>query len=172
MSLTPPTPAAHDDGAAPPTTESIEQARAAALRLLKARDRTPVALARRLRLKGFDEPVIAHVIERFIDVGLLDERATAERLVRTELRKAAAAERLLKSRLFAGGVSDAIAQEVISAALAEVDLAESAEADARRWLERRADMDPDTARRRLAGRLARRGFGHGVVRDVLSRVLP
>jgi regulatory protein len=159
-------------GAGDPARDAVERCRASALRLLKARDRTPVALARRLRLKGFEEPVVAHVVARLEDVGLLDERATAERLVRTELRKAAAAERLLRSRLFAEGVSDAIASEVIADALAEVDPAESAEAEARRWLERRADMDPDAVRRRLAGRLARRGFGHGVVREVLARVLP
>lgn len=172
------TPTGHPDGPeshagdTAPDLAQLEKARAAALRLLKARDRTPVALAKRLRLKGFDEPVVAHIIERFLDVGLLDERATAERLVRTELRKAAAAERLLSNRLFAEGVSDAVAAEVIAAALDGVDLSESAEAEARRWLERRAGMDPETARRRLAGRLARRGFGHGVVRDVLGRVLP
>lgn len=151
---------------------AVERCRAAALRLLKARDRTPVALARRLRLKGFEGPVVEHVVARLEDVGLLDERATAERLVRTELRKAAAAERLLKSRLFAEGVSDAVAAEVIAAALEDVDPGESAEADARRWLERRGDLDPETARRRLAGRLARRGFGHDVVRGVLDRLLP
>ena len=150
--------------------EAVAKAKSAALRLLKARDRTPKALAERLKRKEFEEPVIAHVIARLEAVGLLDERLTAERLVRAELRRAAASDRLLSMKLRKEGVSDQIAKEVIAAALAEVDLEAAVEAEVRKWLERRPGLEPEVAKRRLAGRLARRGFGGDVVWGVLGRV--
>ena len=72
---------------------AIGRAKTAALRLLKARERTPRALADRLRGKGFEPVVVEHVVARLEAVGLLDERAPAGRLVRAELRKSAASER-------------------------------------------------------------------------------
>lgn len=154
-----------------PLAASPEAARAAALRLLKARDRTPRDLARRLRDKGFEPATVDTVIARLEAVALLDERATAERLVRAELRKAPASARLLRAKLFAAGVSDAIASRVITDALAELDPGEQAESLARAWLARRPGLDADTATRRLASRLARRGFDGETVRGVLNRVL-
>jgi regulatory protein len=151
--------------------EAVARAKSAALRLLKARDRTPVALAERLRKKEIDEAVIAHVIARLEAVGLLDERATAGRFVRAELRKSAAAERLLKMKLRKAGVSDEIAGAVIAEELEAVDLEAAVEAEARRWLERRPGLESEVAKRRLAGRLARRGFGGDLVWRVVNRVV-
>ena len=151
--------------------DAIARAKASALRMLRARDRTPAGLADRLRKKGIDEPVIAHVIARLEAVGLLDERATAGRIVRTELRKAPASERLLKMKLRREGVTDAVASEVVAEELAAVDLTEAVEEEARRWLQRRPGLDAETAKRRLAGRLARRGFGGDVVWGVVNRVV-
>ncbi len=150
---------------------AVGKAKSAALRLLKAKDRTPVALAERLRKKEFDEAVVAHVIARLEAVGLLDERATAGRLVRAELRKSAAAERLLRMKLRKAGVSDGVASEVIAEELKAVDLVAKVEAEARRWLERRPGLETEVAKRRLAGRLARRGFGGDVVWGVVDRVV-
>jgi regulatory protein len=154
-----------------PEAASPEAARAAALRLLKARDRTPRDLARRLRDKGYEHGTVDAVIARLESVGLLDERATAERLVRAELRKAPASARLLRAKLFAAGVPDDTASRVIADALAEIDAAEQAETLARAWLARRPGLDADTAARRLAARLARRGFDGETVRGVMGRVL-
>ena len=124
-----------------------------------------------LSCASIDEPVIAHVIARLEAVGLLDERATAGRIVRTELRKAPASERLLKMKLRREGVTDAVASEVVAEELAAVDLTEAVEEEARRWLQRRPGLDAETAKRRLAGRLARRGFGGDVVWGVVNRVV-
>ena len=151
--------------------DAVARAKTSALRMLKARDRTPVGLADRLRKKGIDEPVVVHVIARLEAVGLLDERATAGRLVRSELRKAAASERLLLMKLRREGVSDAIAKEVVAEELDAVDLNEAVEEEARRWLERRPSLDAETAKRRLAGRLARRGFSGDIVWGVVNKVM-
>jgi len=149
---------------------AVAKAKTAALRLLKARDRTPKALADRLKRKEFDDSVISHVIARLEAVGLLDERLTAERLVRAELRKAPASDRLLSMKLRREGVSDQIATEVIAEALLDVDLEAVVEVEARKWLERRPGLERDVAKRRLAGKFARRGFGGDVVWKVLGRV--
>ena len=150
---------------------AVGRAKTAALRLLKARDRTPRALADRLRGKGFEPAVVEHVVARLEAVGLLDERATAGRLVRAELRKSAASERLLQMKLRKAGVGEAVAAETIAEGLAGVDLEEAVEEEARRWLERRPGLETEVAKRRLAGRLARRGFGGELVWGVVNRVV-
>jgi regulatory protein len=158
-------------GSGPPVADSAEAAREAALRLLKARDRTPRDLARRLRDKGFEPGVVDAVVARLEEAGLLDEAATAERLVRAELRKAPAADRLLRSKLAAAGVGAEISERVIADALREVDLRDEAESLARRWLERHRGVDPATATRRLVGRLSRRGFGGETIREAVDRAM-
>lgn len=150
---------------------SIDKARAAALRLLKARDRTRTVLRRRLLDKGHEPAVVEAVLDRLEEVGLLDERASAERAVARELRKGAATARLLRQKLFTEGVSKEIAEQVIEDALRDVDPEEAAEAEARVWVRKHPGLDRTTAARRLMGRLARRGFDGEIVRTVVERVL-
>lgn len=154
-----------------PEPEQVEKARAAALRLLKARDRTRTVLGRRLLMKGHEPGVVEAVLDRLEEVGLLDERASAQRAVARELRKGAATARLLQQKLFAEGVGKEIAGEVIEAALKDVDLEAAAEDEARAWIRKHPGLDPETAARRLMGRLGRRGFDGEVVRAVVRRVL-
>ena len=151
--------------------EQIDKARAAALRLLKARDRTRAVLRRRLLAKGHAPAVVGAVLDRLEEVGLLDERASAERAVARELRKGAATARLLQQRLFNEGVGKEIASEVIGAALRDIDPEEAAEAEARAWMRKHPGLDRATAARRLMGRLARRGFDGETVRAAAERVL-
>ncbi len=154
-----------------PDPRAVEKARAAALRLLKARDRTRTVLRRRLLAKGHEPAAVGVVLDRLEEVGLLDERASAERAVARELRKGAATARLLQQRLFAEGVGREIASEVIEAALRDVDPVEAAEAEARAWVRKHPGLDRATAARRLMGRLTRRGFDGETVRTVAERVL-
>ncbi len=154
-----------------PDPALIDKAQAAALRLLKARDRTRAVLRHRLLDKGHEPAVVDAVLDRLEEVGLLDERASAERAVARELRKGSAAPRLLHQKLFSEGVSKEIASEVIEAALRDVDPEEAAEAEARAWIRKHPGLDRETAARRLMGRLARRGFDGEIVRTVTQRVL-
>lgn len=154
-----------------PAAASPEAARAAALRLLKARDRTRAHLARRLREKGFEPAVADAVLDRLEAVGLIDDRATAARLVEREVRRGGASARLLHAKLFQAGVGRETAEGVVGEALAGVDAESVAEEEARRWLSRHAGLEPDAAARRLASRLARRGFDGETVRGVVGRVL-
>ena len=74
-------------------------------------------------------------------------------------------------KLRKAGDGDAVAAEASAEGRAGVDLESAVEEEARRWLERRPGLEKEVAKRRLAGRLARRGFGGELVWGVVNRVV-
>lgn len=159
----------------PSTSESqSEQARALCLRLLTARARTRAELAGQLTKRGYADGVSQRVLDRLVEVGLIDDRDFAEQWVRSRRIHAGKGKRALVSELRTKGVDN----ELIDAALADVDLAaERARAEelvADRLRREKLSDDPgDDAKlaRRLVGMLARRGYGQSLAFDVVKVAL-
>jgi regulatory protein len=116
--------------------------------------------------------VAARLLDRFEEVGLVDDEAFARSWVESRQTGKGLARRALAQELRRKGVEDEVARGVLD----EVD--PEAEMDAARTLVRRklrsaARLDRDTAVRRLAGMLARKGYPPGVafrvVREELER---
>lgn len=155
--------------------EALDQqwkAREAALNLLSFRPRTQVELRRRLLQKGFEEAVVEPVVAGLAGYGLVDDQSFAETFVRDRVRLRPRGRRRLVRELRAKGVDTDTAQEAVAEVMqaedvSDVDLAREAAA---RWSPRRGE-DPQRARRRLYGFLARRGFGGDAVRTVMDEVL-
>lgn len=149
------------------------QAREAALRLLAVRPRSAAELARRLRMKGYEPEVAASVIERLRELGMIDDAAFANLLVRDRVRLRPQGARRLASELRAKGVDEETAREAIRDGMEyeETDERTLARRAADRW-PRRAGEDAGRARRRLNGYLARRGFDGETIREVVDEVLP
>jgi regulatory protein len=148
-------------------------ARAICLRLLTDRARTRQELGQALRRKGVPDDAANTVLERFDDVGLIDDHAFAEQWVRSRHTFRGLGRRALAVELRRRGVADEVAGE----ALAAVD-DESEEQRARELVERklrtlRADTDEKraAAARRLVGMLARKGYGGGVSYRVVREAL-
>ena len=149
------------------------QAREAALRLLAVRPRSAAELARRLRMKGYGPEIGEEVIGRLREMGMIDDAAFAGTLVRDRVRLRPQGSRRLASELRQKGVDDetaraAIRETIEGEATDEHDLARRA---AEKW-RTRAGEEPERARRRLHGFLARRGFDGETIRDVIDERLP
>ena len=157
-----------------PDADPVSAAREICLRLLSDRSRTRQELAQALSRRGVPDEAAASVLERFDEVGLIDDAAFADQWVRSRHNHRGLARRAIAMELRRKGVDD----EVASQALAEVD-ADSETRRARELVDRKLRvLAVDTpeqrlvATRRLVGMLARKGYGggtaYGVVREALA----
>ncbi|MCH9730257.1 MAG: recombination regulator RecX [Actinomycetia bacterium] len=152
------------------------QARALCLRLLTARARTRAELEGRLAERGYTADISAEVLDRLVQVGLVDDEDFAEQWVRSRRITAGKGKRALAAELRAKGVDN----EVITAALAGIDAGAErmrAEQLVRDKLRREKLGDPldraaeNKVTRRLVGLLARRGYGQSMALDVVTAEL-
>lgn len=149
--------------------DPVEVAREIALRQLTVRARTRVELTRALARRNVPEEATQQVLDRLAEVGLVDDAAFARDWL-------AAGGRRLKSRraLLAELAEKGVDRDIVDAAVTELD-GDHDEAVARAFAERKArtlvGLDPQVQYRRLAGALARRGFGGSVVARVVRDVL-
>ena len=134
-----------------PRERQLEVARTIALDLLTARQRSIKELRDAMAKRNVPADVADEVLERFGEVGLVDDSAFAASLVAS------------RSRYSQRGRAR-IRQE-------PGDELESARAVAAKRARSLAGLEPQVARRRLAGVLARRGFPSDVVTRVLGEVL-
>lgn len=153
--------------------DPVAVAREICLRLLTERARTRQELAQALRKRGVPDEAATVVLERFDEVGLIDDAAFAGQWVRSRHGRRGLARRAIAMELRQKGVADEVAQE----ALAEVDTS-SEERRARELVDRKLRTVPadtpeqrTTAARRLVGMLARRGYPGGVSYRVVREAL-
>ncbi|MFI6780935.1 regulatory protein RecX [Micromonospora sp. NPDC050276] len=158
------------DELAPTPRDESEVAREICLRQLAVRPRTRAELAGALAKRGISEEVSAEVLDRYDEVGIIDDAAFARAWVSSRHAGRGLARRALANELRRKGVDGEVATE----ALGELD--EETEADTARGLVERklrtARGEPDAVFRRLVGMLARKGYPPGVairaVKDALA----
>ena len=156
-----------DEQDAPGDPESV--ARAICLRLLTQRARTRSELAQTLRRRGVPDQAAGTVLDRFVEVGLIDDDALAESVVHTQHRERGLAARAVAVKLRQRGLPDS----AVDAALAIIDLDSEREA-ARRLVARKLralqGLPQETRSRRLVGMLGRRGYSLVLAVDVVREV--
>lgn len=153
-----------------PEADPLNVARSIALARLTARAHSVAELRAALLKKGTAPEVAEEVIERFGEVGLLDDSAFAEAWVESRVRTRGSSARVLRLELQTKGVD----REIIDAALADVDA--EVELEAARHLANKKvpslrGVDRQVAYRRLSGMLARRGYRSAVVSTVVQEAL-
>jgi regulatory protein len=145
-------------------------ARGICLRALTGAARTRKQLADLLAKKGVPADAATAVLDRFTEVGLIDDAAFASAWVSSRQSGRGLARRALAAELRAKGVDG----EVAAAAVAEVDPQDEWDS-ARRLVERKmpamSRLDRVTAERRLIGMLARKGYGGGLAGYVVREAL-
>ncbi|MEH0936761.1 regulatory protein RecX [Micromonospora psammae] len=153
-----------------PPRDEAELAREICLRQLAVRPRTRAELAGALAKRGISDEVSAEVLDRYDEVGIIDDAAFARAWVSSRHTGRGLARRALANELRQRGVDG----EVASEALGELDEETEAET-ARALVERKlrtARGEPDAVFRRLVGMLARKGYPPGVairaVKDALA----
>ena len=152
----------------PGDPESV--ARAICLRALTGAAKTRQQLADLLERRGVPGEAAEAVLDRFGEVGLIDDAAFARAWVSSRQAGRGLARRARKAELRVRGVDGEDAEQ----ALALVD-DEDERTSARRLVERRLPslrrVDRVTATRRLVGMLSRKGYGGGLAGAVVREVL-
>lgn len=147
-----------------------EVARTIALRKLTAAPQSRATLEAALATKDVPPDAAAEVLDRFTEVGLLDDAAYAQMLVRTRHEERHLGRRALAQELRRKGIDEETARD----ALAQVDDDDEYAAAltmARKKARATAGLEAQVRRRRIVGALARRGFGGDVVRRALDEAL-
>lgn len=150
--------------------DQLEAARAVALRMLTGAPRTTRQVRDGLARRGYDDDVVTELVDRLVEVGLLDDAELAGMIVRSRVAERGLSRRAVAAELRRKGVAD----EDAAAALAEVD--DEAEADAlrrlvRKRLARTAGLDRQVRVRRVMGALARKGYAPGAALAAISAEL-
>ncbi|GAA1413664.1 regulatory protein RecX [Catellatospora coxensis] len=147
-----------------------EVAREICLRQLAVRPRTRAELAAAMRAKDVADEVAEAVLDRYDEVGMIDDAAFARAWVSSRHHGKGLASRALGQELRRRGVD----AEVVTEALAELDdetQAQTAYELAVRKL-RTTRGEPDAVFRRVVGALARKGYPGGIavraVKDALA----
>jgi regulatory protein len=145
-------------------------ARNLCLRALTGAPKTRQQLADMLASRGIPGVAAEAVLDRFTEVGLIDDAAFARAWVSSRQAGRGLARRALSAELRAKGVDP----EVAAQAVEEVDDADE-RATALRLVERRLGamrhLDRATATRRLMGMLARKGYNGGLAAGVIREAL-
>jgi regulatory protein len=153
-----------------PDADPESVARSIGLRLLDSQPRTRSELATAMAKRGVPPAAATAVLDRFVEVGLVDDTAFAQAWVQSRHRGRGLARRALASELRRRGVADDIAADALSQVSTD-DEAAAAEALVRRRLRSMSGLPADVQLRRLVGMLNRRGFGGSTAFAVAKRVV-
>ena len=168
-----PTPGSAADETPEADPESV--AKGIVLRRLTAAPRSRSELAADLAARDVPDDVVTKVLDRFTEVGLVDDQAYAQMLVRTRRDSRGLARRALQQELRRKGVGDEEAAAALESVSADDELA-TAEALVAKRLPSTRGLPYETRVRRLAGMLARKGYSSGlalrVVRDAIADERP
>jgi regulatory protein len=148
-------------------------ARAICLRLLTLRARSRAELATALAKRGVPDDAATRVLDRFVEVGLIDDAALAAGYAQAQHRERGLARRAVAAKLRQRGLAGEA-----DAALAGIDADDERER-ARELVAKRlrtlSGVPPEVQARRLIGLLARKGYSSGfayaVVREALAQEL-
>jgi regulatory protein len=148
----------------------VEVARLIVLRRLERGPRTRAQLEEACARRNVPEWAVAQLLDRFTELGLVDDEAYARAWVRSRHAGRGLGRRALRHELLTRGVG----RDVIDEAVADVT-AEDEDAAARALVRARlagmARYDRPTQRRRLVGLLERRGYSASVAARVVTQEL-
>jgi regulatory protein len=153
-----------------PDADPESVARTIVLTKLTAQARSRAELEQALATRGVPDDVATRVLDRFAEVGLVDDAAYAETWVRSRQQSRGLSRRALGQELRRKGVDD----EVIRESLETID-ADAEEAAARELAARKhrsmSRLEPATQQRRLVAMLGRKGYPAGMAYRVAREVV-
>ncbi len=163
-----------EDGAALPGEADQEAvARKILLDQLTGQPRSRAELRGRLAARQVPDALAERLLDRFEEVGLVDDQAFARAWVQSRQPGKGLARRALAQELRRKGVDDEVARTALDEVDPEDEVA-AARSLVRRRLRTVGGLDRDRAVRRLTGMLARKGYPAGicyrVVREELEAV--
>lgn len=142
-----------------------------ALRTLAARDRTEEELRRGLVRQEFPQPIVATVLDRLREKGLIDDCRYAREYVRTQSARRGLGPMALRAKLEKLGVASSVADEALAVEMPEERQRDIAETLARKRMPRLGGGQGADHRARLYASIARRGFDDDVTAHVVEKLL-
>ncbi len=157
-----------DDPGVPADPEAV--ARLICLRLLTAAPRTRAELAEALRRRRVPDDAAQAVLSRFAEVKLIDDAMFAKAWVESRHLGRGLAGRALAAELGQRGVAQSDIKAAVDQLTPDTELATARALVARRLASTRGQPAPARVRR-LAGMLARKGYGAGLAYRVIREAL-
>jgi regulatory protein len=146
-------------------------ARQIVLRQLAMTPRSRAELMQKLAQRGCSLDVAVTVLDRMTEVGLVDDQAYAQMLVRSQQAGRGLARSALARELRTKGIEHHVAEEAI-ASISEEDERARARALVDKKLRAMHGLGIQVQTRRLAGMLARKGYSssitYAVIRDAIA----
>jgi regulatory protein len=143
--------------------EKLEtRARNVLLHQLARSAKSTAQLSKILEQREIPSEIAQRVIERFTEVGLIDDGAYAEIIVNSRRNYKGLAKSAIKRELNEKGLNQELIEQAISGISAEDDF-ESAKQLATRRYRQLAHLDKEVRTRRLAGFLQRKGYASSAV---------
>lgn len=140
------------------------------LRLLTGAPRSRHQLEQALARRDVPEDVAQRVLDRFTEVGLVDDAQYAEILVRSQRETRGLARRGLAMELRRRGIGDDDAQAALSAVEPEDEETTARALLARRW-RAGAGLAPEVRARRAMAMLARKGYSGSLAGRLVREML-
>jgi len=160
-----------DVEAAGPDADAESVARTILLDQLAGRARSRKELADKLAQRHVPDDLATRLLDRFEEVGLVDDAAFARSWVEGRLTARGLAPRAIAQELRRKGVDDEVAREALGI-IGTDDQEEAARALVRKKLRSLTRVDDATRTRRLVGMLGRKGYppamAYAVVREELG----
>lgn len=154
-----------------PDHESV--ARKILLDQLTGRARSRAELADKLRSRNVPDDIATRLLDRFTELGLIDDLAFARQWVESRQSGRGMARRALAVELRRKGIDDEVAREALDQIESDDERAAGVEL-VRRKLRSMQRLDETTKARRLVAMLGRKGYPAGmswqIVRDELGSI--
>jgi regulatory protein len=161
---------ARDRAPEKPPEDPAAYARGLVLGALSRSARTRGQLADLLARKGVEPELAEEVLERYAELGLVDDAAYAEAFTRSRHEHKGLGSRAIAFELRRRSVPDQLVQEAVSVLDAETEQTTASRLAVQRQA-RMAGLPREVQARRLAGFLARKGYGGEVVGRAVREAL-
>ncbi len=145
-------------------------ARKILLDTLTGQARSRKELADKLAKRGVPDELAGELLDRFTEVGLIDDAAYARQWVESRHRSRGLAPRALAQELRRKGIDDEDSKTALEQ-IDESDQRAAARALVDKKLRSMRGLDHQVATRRLAGLLARKGYAAGLAYSVVREAL-
>ncbi|MFN8126139.1 MAG: regulatory protein RecX [Candidatus Nanopelagicales bacterium] len=142
-------------------------ARTIVLRRLTGSARTRAELEKALAAKSVPAEVAEAVLDRFTELGLIDDAEYAAAFTESRRHRGGWSRRAMQAKLRERGVPRDLVTEAMATVDADDERASALALARRRW---NTSVPLEVRRRRLTAMLARRGYSHDIVHSVLRAV--
>ena len=154
-----------------PDADPVEVAKHIVLRQLTASAKSRHQLAQVLQKRGVPPEAAAEALDRFVELGYIDDAAFARAWVESRQRSRGLSAAALRRELREKGIDTDLANAVLDEVVTDEGEHAAATALVEKKLRSMRGVDDATATRRLVGMLSRKGYRSGVAFAVVREAL-